>query len=172
VGTLAAVNAGCAGAQLRPDPGPCPQEAQDNLERLFDPVRGGKLFISLVNKPAPELPKKQEFIAFKEGPVTARVIRLDNKKDSRGIPVGSLLFGYLWPDTDFGPQYAMLRFNRVQTPEGKSYQVCIVGFDGDGLITKEEGSSPGAAIVPRFGYAMPAWTKWPPPPGPYDTDGG
>ncbi len=167
VGTLAAANAGCTGVPLRPDPGPCPREAVEAMElHVFYPDLEPKLIISLDKETAPGWPQKQKFDAWKEGPVTARFIYLVDKTDAR-IPVGSLLFGYLWLDTSWGPEYAMLRFNRVETPEGKSYPVCIYGYEFDGLITKREGSRPGAAILPRFGHAFPAWENWPPPPGPH-----
>ncbi|HEX8700793.1 MAG TPA: protein kinase, partial [Myxococcaceae bacterium] len=169
-GTLAAANAGCTAVPLRPDPGPCPPEAIEAMEDyVFYPEHSPKLIISLDKETPLGWPDEPKFDAWKEGPVTAKVIFYPGKNNAR-IPVGSLLFGYLWLDTSWGPQYAMLRFNRVETPEGKSYPVCIAGYEGDGLITKREGSRPGAAILPRYGHVYPAWENWPPPPGPYKNE--
>ncbi|HEX8701480.1 MAG TPA: protein kinase, partial [Myxococcaceae bacterium] len=166
-GTMAAANAGCSAVPLRPDPGPCPPEAVEAMEdHVFYPAHGAKLIISLDKETPLGWPDEPKFDAWTEGPVTAKVIYYPDKNNAR-IPVGSLLFGYLWLDTRWGPEYAMLRFNRLETPEGKSYPVCIFGYEHDGLINKREGSRPGAAILPRYGHAFPAWENWPPPPGPF-----
>jgi predicted Ser/Thr protein kinase len=170
VGTLAAFNAGCATAPARAEPGRCPREVRDLMRKEFRLAEGNLAgHISLINAPSPEIILEMEYIALKEGPITARVIRDNVMGQGPGLPKGTLLFGYLWTDTTFGPEFAQVRFTRVETPDGKSYPMCIVAHDDDGLIIKEEGSTPGVAILPRFGNAVVMET-WPPPPGPYPSD--
>ncbi|HEX8698459.1 MAG TPA: serine/threonine-protein kinase [Myxococcaceae bacterium] len=180
VGTLAAANAGCAGAPVRPDPGRCPQEAQDAMvQALRIKLKTTVGYIALDTEPAPEDPYEQEYVAIKEGPITATVIRANDPTWPAGLPKGTLLHGYLWTDLGFKRthpatgelvEFALIRFTSVTLPNKKSYPACIVAFDEDGLAVKHAGSRPGVAVVQRFGYINTVRT-WPPPPGPLPEDG-
>jgi serine/threonine-protein kinase len=159
---------------MRPDPGRCPEEARDAMREAFRMGDGNLAgYISLGGKQFTSGVLTQESIAFKEGPITAIIVRDNQRADGPGLPKGTLLFGHVWTDLGFkgatDAEYALVRFTRIETPQGKTYPVCIVAFDDDGLAIKRAGSRPGVAVLFRFGNAVVIDT-WPPPPGPYQFD--
>jgi serine/threonine protein kinase len=176
VGTLTAASAGCAGAPPRADPGSCPEETVATMKEVFGlGIRNMAGFITLGTEPAPELPNGLPYVPIKEGPLTALVIRANSKNQGPGrLPKGTLLSGYVWTDTGLkdrnGVEHALIRFTSVTTPDGKTYPVCIVGFDDDGSTLKHAGSRHGVAVLQKFGYIFTV-KDWPPPPGPHHIDG-
>jgi len=179
VGTLAAANAGCASAPVRPDPGRCPQEVQDTLQEALGIEPETRVaYVTLGSEPTPE-PKRIEYMAVKEGPITAVVIRPQPPSWPPGLPMGTVLHGYVWTDLSFKKtthpdtgeilEYALIRFTSFTLPNGKSFPACMVGFDNDGLAVKHAGSRPGVAVIYRFGGIHTIKT-WPPPPGPLWAD--
>jgi eukaryotic-like serine/threonine-protein kinase len=143
VSTLAAANAGCPGAQVRPEPGDCPADAVKAMKEhgLRDGNRvrftlGGSVEKGTLSPP------------LKGGRVEGTVI------DHRGfsglyanLPVGTHLFGELWPAPDKErPDRAALRFDRVQLPNGSEFPVCIIASD-DGLLYVAEREPTGAIRV-------------------------
>jgi serine/threonine protein kinase len=152
-GTLAAANAGCPVAQVRPEPGDCPADAvkamrehglQDgNLVRftfggyeegLSPPLKGGRI----------------------EGTV---IERRGFSGTTANLPPGTRLFGELWPAPDKEqPDVAALRFDRVQLPNGSEFPVCIVSSDTGNLAVEERqapgvirtGGAPNGTVVYRW----------------------
>lgn len=149
IGTLAAANAGCPGAQVKPDPAPCPDDAQKAMfEKLGLRPRGEvELTIDLRQSGEPD-----EFGTYKDGPVVGRVE--ESPFNTAKIPPGALLFGNLWTQGD----EVIGRYDRLQLPGGKEFPVCFV-LGEEGRAEKLEGSKPGEAVLPRRlpAYVVARW---------------
>lgn len=156
VGTLAAANAGCPGAQVRPEPGDCPEDAVKAMEE-HGLVDGSTLAFTLggdIKKGTPSPP-------IKGGRVEATVARrASGSTGTSNLPVGTRLFGELWT-TPYKeqPDLAALRFDRVQLPNGSEFPVCIVAND-DGLLLVEEREPTGAIRTAPAPTGM-VWYRWP-----------
>jgi Protein kinase domain len=113
VGTLAALQAGCTGPQVRPASEPCPPEVRDTYSELE--LKSGDATSILWN------PDQQgEMVWVKEGPLTSLVL-----EDTGKLQEGSLLFGELKIVDPRG--LARARWTLAQLPNGKKYPVCIQG---------------------------------------------
>ncbi|WP_163999532.1 serine/threonine protein kinase [Pyxidicoccus caerfyrddinensis] len=148
----AALQLGCPGAQVRPEPADCPSEARDamfNWERKnglrLDP--GDSVMLTLDRRQPGAM---GESGVYADGPVTG-VVRLS---DLRGLPVGTLLSGYLWTSGEV----AVGRYTEAQLPNGRTVPVCIV-LGRKGYLEKWTGSQPGATQLPRTSpaYAVERW---------------
>jgi serine/threonine protein kinase len=143
LGTVLAVNAGCPGAQVRPESGDCPADAvkamkEHGLRHGDDVVftLGGDIKKGTLSPP------------LKSGKIEGTVVpRGDGSTGTPNLPVGTRLFGQLWtaPDKE-RPYVAAVRFDRVRLPNGPEFPVCIVSGD-NGDIAVEERPEPGAIRV-------------------------
>jgi hypothetical protein len=82
---------------------------------------------------------------LKGGKIEGTVVRrVSGSMGTPKLPLGTRLFGELWtaPDKE-RPDYAALRFYRVQLPNGPEFPVCIVSSD-DGDLSVEEREPSGA----------------------------
>ncbi|MFP2923898.1 serine/threonine protein kinase [Pyxidicoccus sp. 3LG] len=148
----AALQLGCPGAQVRPEPADCPSEARDvmfNWERK-DGLRlrpGWSVQLTLDRR---QPGAQGEPGVYADGPVTG-VVRLS---DARGLPVGTLLSGYLWTSGEV----AVGRYTEAQLPNGRTVPVCIV-LGRKGYLEKWDGSKPGATELGRTApaYAVERW---------------
>jgi eukaryotic-like serine/threonine-protein kinase len=136
IGTLTAANAGCPGAQLRPERGDCPADAVKAMKEHGLKHRAAVLFTLGGwgdGRPLSLSPP------LKSGKIEGTVIKhRDGQMGTPKLPAGTRLFGELWatPDKE-KPQLAFVRFYRVQLPNGPAFPVCIVSSD-DGQIGVEE----------------------------------
>ncbi|WNG45828.1 protein kinase [Archangium minus] len=151
---------GCPGAQVRPpEPADCPKEAteamfQELKVRTASPLRA----VVDINQPG----DMSETGVYQEGPVIGRLTVGDGN-----LPEGTVLHGRLW----MGPGIfdiagsverpaVMGRYTQAVLPNGRKYPVCIVLGDRDGRVPKEEGSTPGAAVLARELPVSAVW-RWP-----------
>ncbi|RKH32347.1 serine/threonine protein kinase [Corallococcus praedator] len=133
----------CASTPLRPEPQRCPQAALDAMKELWL-RRDGRADVTLdIRYPwrmdAPN-------VTVRDGEIVSVL------QDQHGrLPGGTLLYGRLWT----GGERVFGHYTRVETPDGHSHPVCfVIGNPGEGWW-KEEGSKPGAVIVPRtVGYTV------------------
>ena len=135
-----AVNAGCPGSQVRPEPGDCPADAvkamkEHGLQHRDEVVftLGGDIKKGTVSPP------------LKGGRVEGTVVqRGSGSMGTPNLPLGTRLFGELWtaPNKE-RPGLAALRFYRAQPPNGPEFPVCIVASH-DGYLGVEEREPSGA----------------------------
>ncbi|RYZ40957.1 MAG: hypothetical protein EOO71_13880 [Myxococcaceae bacterium] len=150
---MAALQLGCPGAQVRPEPGDCPAKAVD---AMFNRAREDGLrlehrdrFNVVVDKQQPG--EGSDKGIYNDGPVTG-VVRRSTKPES--FPDGTLLSGYLWT----GGEFFVGRYTEAHLPDGRTLPVCIeLGKRGYG--EKADGSKPGAVVFDRDfpGYAVERW---------------
>lgn len=148
----AALQLGCPGAQVRPEPADCPSEARD---AMFNWERKDGLRLDPGDTVQLTLDRRQPGTqgargVYADGPVTG-VVRLSHLK---GLPVGTLVSGYLWTSGEV----AVGRYTEAQLPDGRTVPVCIV-LGRKGYLEKWTGSKPGATQLPRTSpaYAVERW---------------
>jgi serine/threonine-protein kinase len=146
---------GCTGAQLRPEPAACPQEA---LKFMFglDADEGGVLLDAGVGPPI-SIDKNRRWkdssepVVFTDGYIESYV-----ERGSPFFPTGTILKGQLWTGTG-----ALVgRYHEAHLPDGRDVPVCMVlgtTSRNQGLPQPgQEGSKPGAVVFQRdaFGFAV------------------
>ncbi|MFL5354481.1 serine/threonine protein kinase [Archangium sp.] len=139
LGTAACVGLACASAQTRPASTVCPPESRAVMRELRLAWGDGPPIITDIQQgePAPG----QEYATVRSGPIVSKT-RVDNGQ----LPPGTLLFGELF--TEGTNVYG--RYDRAQTPDGKTYPVCYILGNTDKQGEKKlPGSRPGAARIPR-----------------------
>jgi len=149
-----ALQLGCPGAQVRPEPTDCPAEARDamfNVERK-DGLRvwpGTSLMLTLDRRQPGHM--SAEYGVYADGPVTG-VVRIRDPKGA--LPEGTLLSGYLWTSGEV----AVGRYTEAQLPDGRTLPVCFV-LGRKGYVEKGPDSKPGAVLLPRTtaAYAVERW---------------
>jgi len=148
----AALQLGCPGAQVRPEPADCPSEARDamfNWERKDGlRLRPGESVSLTLDRRQPGA--QSERGVYADGPVTG-VVRISYSKE---LPVGTLVSGYLWTSGEV----AVGRYTEAQLPNGRTVPVCIV-LGRKGYLEKWTGSKPGATELGRTSpaYAVERW---------------
>ncbi|WP_224368726.1 serine/threonine protein kinase [Hyalangium versicolor] len=142
VGTLAALQAGCTGPQVRPASEPCPQEVLDAYAELE--TRPGEAVDVQWNRG-----QGGEHVWVKFGPLTSVVTGPGSGK----LTAGSLLFGEL-KLTDPEEGTARARFTLAQLPNGKKYPVCIAA------VIQNYGHVKEGAIEGRNGSTGAIWERW------------
>jgi serine/threonine-protein kinase len=150
----AALQLGCPGAQVRPEPADCPSEARDVMFNWYrkDGLRlepGDSISLTLDTRQPGE---EGEPGVYSDGPVTGVV----SHSNLKGLPEGTLLSGYLWTGAE---GVAVGRYTEARFPDGRRVPVCIV-LGRRGFMEKSDGSKPGAAVLNR---AFPAYAveRWP-----------
>lgn len=135
--TALCVGLACAGAQRRPAEMDCPAEARAAMKALDQPW-GMTLNVFIDSQHDAWGPPP----LVSSGPITSRVQRGFGE-----LTEGTLLFGELF--TEGTNVYG--RYDRAQTPDGKTYPVCFTlgNNDEDGL-KKGPDSRPGAVALPHF----------------------
>jgi serine/threonine protein kinase len=157
IGTLAAANAGCPGAQVKPEPGDCPADAVKAMKEhglkardVLDFTFGGRLRGGI---PSPPL---------KSGKVEATVVQRQLFAGERiaNLPPGTRLIGQLWlnPEKE-RPGLAWLRIYRAQPPNGPEFPVCIVA-QTKGQLKVYERPEPGVVRVEPQPWGMVV-DRWP-----------
>jgi serine/threonine protein kinase len=155
VGTLAAANAGCPGAQVRPERGECPADVVKAMEE-----HGLKWKDAVVYTLGGDIQKGTPSPPLKGGKVEGFVARRGSgSMGTPKLPVGTRLFGELWTNPIKGkPQWAALRFYRVQLPNGTEFPVCIGGSDDELVSVSERLPSGAIRIQPApTGYVLFDW---------------
>ncbi|RKH77009.1 serine/threonine protein kinase [Corallococcus sp. AB045] len=133
----------CSGAQVVPKPQRCPTEALEAMKAL-KLRRDAKVTITVDIRYPDRL--DAAMLAVHDGDIVSL-----QEEDYRGLPKGTLLYGRLWT----GGERVMGRYTRAETPDGRTYPVCLVLGNDDGFWPLESGSKPGAALLPRTaGYTV------------------
>lgn len=138
-----ALQMGCPGAQVRPEPGACPSEALTAMFKVMHIRRGDSVQLMFdMRQPG----YAGEPAVFADGPVRGTVV--DGFPE---IPEGTVLYGQLWT----GEGLFVARYTEAQLPNGRTYPVCIARTSRGWV-----GSKPGAVI---FGRSDPAYVveRWP-----------
>ena len=159
----AATGLGCPAAQLRPEPGACPEDARHVMFEELKLYGGSYLMGTLdIHQPADRHDPRVEG-TYQDGPIIGRVEGFDGVTDPH-LPSGTLLFGRLWTGPGFQVQWgddAVLgRYTEAVLPDGRKVPVCIVVGGQDGRWAKLPGSKPGAAVLPRL-VPFTVVERWP-----------
>jgi serine/threonine-protein kinase len=151
---------GCAGVQALPEPGYCPKESITAMENIFGwaPSVSSPMYVVIdVNQQPPPLEESKKAIGpsfygvYKAGPVTGELSNTWHR-----APKGTKLTGHLWTHGDrlYG------RYLWAHVPGKDKIPICLeLGSFGEIGIQKEDGSKPGAFVVPREGPAF-ATREW------------
>jgi hypothetical protein len=140
--TAACVGLACASAQVRPANADCPAEARAVMKQLGLRWKNGPTIITDIQQGAPGPTEEQSYAIVRSGPIISRTF-----VDHGQLPEGTLLFGELF--TESTNVYG--RYDRAQTPDGKTYPVCFtLGNEAEDGLEKLPGSQPGAALLPRL----------------------
>jgi serine/threonine protein kinase len=143
----AALSIGCPAAQVRPQPGDCPQEAVERMEEL-GVLRKSVEIILDINQPG----EVGQLGSYHTGPIISRVVHLSRLTPPM-LPEGTLLYGQLWTEglTKRGQDAVYGRWTEALLPDGRRVPICFaLGTDRTGLYTKREGSKPGQALMSRL----------------------
>lgn len=152
IATAAWLKLGCAGVQMRPEPGDCPKKSIHAMVDIdWQPGDQGALDILVdANQPLPkdERDVSGRYGVFKDGPVTGVLLT------PHGItaPAGTTLEGHLWTSGDqvYG------RYLWANVPGKGRVPICVeLGYIGDFGLPKEPGSKPGAVIARRAWGGLP-----------------
>ncbi|MDC0712936.1 protein kinase [Stigmatella sp. ncwal1] len=134
---------GCPAAQVRPLPGDCPQEVAEGMRELG--LLGLYAVVIDINQPGS---REQEGV-YHAGKIVSRVVRRGWATGT--LPEGTLLYGQLWTEgiTKSWKDAVLGRYTEALLPDGRRIPVCMILGDWTGLVTKNEGSKPGEARLPR-----------------------
>ena len=144
----AATGVGCPAAQLKPEPGECPEGAQHAMleELKLDPAQW---HVTILDVHQPGGPHDRGI--YQDGPIIGRVMQ-DESTDP-ALPGGTLLYGQLWTGPGIqnrdGKESVIGRYTQAVLPDGRKLPVCMVVGGGEGRWAKLPGSKPGAAVLPR-----------------------
>lgn len=156
IATVSWLKLGCAGVQLRPEPGDCPKASIAGMKSLgWAPSETSSMFIVLdVNQPPPEdsplatgIIRPEFYGVYKDGPITGKLAEARSR-----APMGTKLTGHLWTSGEriFG------RYLWAHVPGKGKIPICLeLGDTGTLGIEKEEGSKPGAVIAKKVKTAYP-----------------
>jgi hypothetical protein len=157
VASVAWLEAGCSGVQLRPEPEACPDKAIEAMkEELGWSLETQAGILIDVTQPHPddvgEEPTDANVVgAFKDGPVTGALDEPEGK-----APKGTRLDGHLWTTGDriYG------RYVRAHLPDGRTVPICVeLGATNYVGEYKESGSKAGHAVTGKVvsGWITPRW---------------
>ncbi|RYZ15823.1 MAG: serine/threonine protein kinase, partial [Myxococcaceae bacterium] len=151
----AALQIGCPGAQVRPEPAECPEAARRAMFKY--PDEGGlgmrrNGYVAFYVDARQTGDGADDLGVYGEGSVTGEVY-----EDNPGLPKGTLLYGYLWTANK---DELLARYTEARLPNGQRVPVCIElgNQDGPGWPTEPE-SKPGEIVIRRrlSGLAVERW---------------
>jgi eukaryotic-like serine/threonine-protein kinase len=153
VGSMVAVQAGCASPQVRPGPGQfCPEDAKEAMRVLGLDERN--ISVRLDKNQQPTDP--HAWVLHPEGPVTGVVL----SRTIPGMPYGTLLHGHLFffPDPWVrGGTATHVRYTRAELPNGKTYPIC---FEYPSIPRAKAEDLAPLATLPAEESATPVWGAW------------
>jgi serine/threonine protein kinase len=146
---------GCPGAQVRPLPGDCPQEAVRAMKEM-NLTKYSYYVVIDINQPG----ETTEEGVYRPGPIVSKVVGATRK--GAQLPEGTLFYGQLWMDgiTKYGGEAVYARYTEALLPDGRRMPVCAILGDQTGITNKLEGSKPGEARLPRVWRLLPV-DFWP-----------
>ncbi|RKG61295.1 hypothetical protein D7V80_35200 [Corallococcus sp. CA054B] len=147
----AALQLGCPGAQVRPEPRDCPSRAVDAMFNNEDGLnlRPGNLAEIQIDR------QQRDFrqVVFTDGPVTGVI----KNSSWPALPSGTPISGYLWT----GGGIIVARYTEAHLPDGRTLPVCFEIGDSrhPGFLPHSVNSKPGMVVgnnrVPA--YAVMRW---------------
>lgn len=161
VGTLAAVTAGCPGAQVRPEPFECPSGAWELMDEKWKWDSEG-IYVILDDRYT-----AHDDAWIQSGPVVGMAVPYEGTQQTQSnkpVPVGTRFIGHQWvvpePSEGGDPGYVVVRYDRVEFPNGEKAPVCLLA-GGDRTLAVGELKN-GRAFAPgNTGYARPVY-RWKP----------
>ena len=163
LGTAAAcVGLACASAQVRPPATThCPAESLAAMKQLGLYLKQGPTVLTDIHQDHKTRPAEDPTRTLvRSGPIISRTLH-----DEGQLPEGTLVFGELFT----GGTNVYGRYDRVETPDGKTYPVCfILGTAKAYGVEKRPSLQPGAVLV-SYGIPLTAVKRFvfkePPKPG-------
>jgi eukaryotic-like serine/threonine-protein kinase len=159
VGTVAAVAAACPGALVRPEPFECPAGAWELMDEKW------KWDDSGIRVLLDDRYKQLGDSWLQSGPVVG--VSLQNTQQTRSnkaVPVGTRFIGHLWvvpePSRDGKPGHVVVRYERVEFPNGDKAPVCLLA-GGDRTLPVEELKDGTGRVTGMTGRARPVY-RWKP----------
>jgi serine/threonine protein kinase len=136
VGTVAAVTAGCPGAQVRPEPFECPPGA---WKLMWEKWKWSDSGIKVLVDDRYEL---YGDFWVQSGPVVGVSIdETQQEHSNKPVPVGTRFIGHLWvvpePSRNGAPGHLVVRYDRVEFPNGDKAPVCLLA-GGDRIYAVQE----------------------------------
>jgi len=150
LGTVLAFCAGCPAVQLYPKAERCPDDAIHAMK--VNKLKDGDMINYTLAGRADSL----EMVTLRSGAVTAAItsephmVTLMRPRVLEALPPGTLLYGQLWANTG-DENDAIVRFDRVRTPDNREFPVCIVGGER-GALPLVSRPTPGAVITDGAPY--------------------
>jgi serine/threonine-protein kinase len=159
VGTVAAVTAACPGAQVRPEPFECPAGAWELMDEKWN-WSGDGIRVLLDDRY-----KQYGDSWLQSGPVVG--VSLQETQETRSkkpIPAGTRLIGHLWvvpePSRSGKPGHVIVRYDRVEFPNGDKAPVCLLA-GGDRTLPVAELKDGTGRVTGMVGFAVPV-LRWKP----------
>lgn len=159
VGTVTAVAAGCPGAQVRPEPFECPAGAWELMDEKWKWDEDG-LRVLLDDRY-----KKYGDTWIQSGPVVGVSLQETQQTHSnKPVPVGTRFIGHLWvvpePSQSGKPGHVVVRYDRVEFPNGDKAPVCLLA-GGERTLPVEELKDGTGRVTGMVGRARPVF-RWKP----------
>ncbi len=154
---------GCPAAQVKPEPGECPEEARHAMyeELKINDMGLANVYVVIdIHQPGPTDGTGPQFGTYTDGPLLGQVVK--NQYSDLVVPVGTLLYGHLWTtgfQDDDGDPAVYGRYTQALLPNGRKLPVCFV-LSREGIWSWEKGSKPGAVRLPRV-LRINAVHRWP-----------
>jgi len=164
VGTVAAVAAGCPGAQVRPEPFECPAGAWELMDEKWNwSSEGIRVLLD-------DRYKQLGDSWLQSGPVVGVAVediggaKLQQTRSNKPVPVGTRFIGHLWvvpePSRGGSPGHVVVRYDRVEFPNGDKAPVCLLA-GGDRTLPVEELKDGTGRVTNMTGRARPVY-RWKP----------
>ena len=159
VGTVAAVAAACPGAQVRPEPFECPAGAWELMDEKWKWSDNG--IRVLLDDRYKELGDSW----LQSGPVVGVSLQeTQQTRSKKPVPVGTRFIGHLWvvpePSQSGKPGHVVVRYDRVEFPNGDKAPVCLLA-GGDRTLPVEELKDGTGRVTGMVGRAFPVY-RWKP----------
>ena len=158
VGTVTAVTAGCPGAQVRPEPFECPSGAWELMFEKWKWHEG--IVINLDDRY-----KALDGAWLRSGPVVGVSLQEPQQtRSNKPVPVGTRFIGHLWvvpePSEGGSPGHLVVRYDRVEFPNGEKAPICLLA-GGDRTLPVQELKDGTGRVTMVVGYASPVY-RWKP----------
>jgi hypothetical protein len=162
VGTVAAVAAGCPGAQVRPEPFECPAGAWELMDEKWKWDSDGiRMLLDDRYKPVGDS-------WLQSGPVVGVADnnpgQVQQSRSKKPVPVGTRFIGHLWvvpePSRSGKPGHVIVRYDWVEFPNGDKAPVCLLA-GGDRTLPVEELKDGTGRVTGMVGRARPVY-RWKP----------
>lgn len=162
VGTVAAVTAACPGAQVRPEPFECPAGAWELMHDQWQWKSDG------IRVLLDDRYKEYGDSWLQSGPVVGVAVgnpgEVQQLRSKKPVPLGTRFIGHLWvvpePSQAGSPGHVVVRYDRVEFPNGDKAPVCLLA-GGDRTLPVEELKDGTGRVTGMVGRAFPVY-RWKP----------